>query len=92
MFFYNYFYNNNNKKNFYGWKKPVNNNNNMFSYYIHEELYFLDNIKHVDLRDKCPPIYNQGELGSCTANAIDAAFEFDEMNQYTDSKTYIPLK
>jgi C1A family cysteine protease len=24
----------------------------------------------IDLRDICPPIYNQGELGSCTANAI----------------------
>jgi hypothetical protein len=61
MFLYNYFYNNNNnsndKKKFYGWKKPVNNNIN-YSYYIHEELYFLDNIKHVDLRDKCPPIYD----------------------------------
>ena len=30
----------------------------------------------VDLRSGCPPVYNQGRIGSCTANAIAAAFEF----------------
>ena len=30
----------------------------------------------VDLTRFCPPVYNQGQLGSCTANAIGAAFEF----------------
>lgn len=28
----------------------------------------------VDLRDKCPPIFDQGNLGSCTANAGVAAY------------------
>ena len=32
----------------------------------------------VDLRDGCPALYNQGTLGSCTANAIAAAFQFDQ--------------
>jgi C1A family cysteine protease len=27
----------------------------------------------VDLRDRCPPVYDQGSLGSCTANALAAA-------------------
>ncbi|GAC1326561.1 MAG: C1 family peptidase [Mycobacteriales bacterium] len=31
----------------------------------------------VDLRPGCPPVYDQGQLGSCTANAIGAAIEFD---------------
>lgn len=35
----------------------------------------------VDLRPQCPPVYDQGQLGSCTANAIGAALEFDEMSQ-----------
>jgi len=35
----------------------------------------------VDLRPLCPPVYDQGELGSCTANAIGAAFEFGLMKQ-----------
>ena len=35
----------------------------------------------VDLRASCPAIYDQGELGSCTANAIGAAVQFDLMKQ-----------
>jgi C1A family cysteine protease len=31
----------------------------------------------VDLTATCPPVYDQGDLGSCTANAIGGAFEFD---------------
>jgi C1A family cysteine protease len=30
----------------------------------------------IDLRLKCPPVYDQGNLGSCTANGIAAAIEF----------------
>jgi hypothetical protein len=35
----------------------------------------------VDLRAKCPPVYDQGNLGSCTANAIAGAIEFDRKKQ-----------
>jgi C1A family cysteine protease len=35
----------------------------------------------VDLRSKFQKIYDQGQLGSCTANAIGAAFEFDQRKQ-----------
>ena len=35
----------------------------------------------VDLRSQCPQVYDQGQLGSCTANAIAAAMQFDEMKQ-----------
>jgi C1A family cysteine protease len=34
-----------------------------------------------DLRPGCPAVYDQGQLGSCTANAIAAAFEFDQKKQ-----------
>ena len=34
-----------------------------------------------DLRSACPPVYNQGQIGSCTANAIGAAFEFELAKQ-----------
>lgn len=47
----------------------------------------------VDLRSKCPPVYDQGQLGSCTGNAIAAAFEFDQMKQrrkaFTPSRLFI---
>ena len=35
----------------------------------------------VDLRPGCPPVYNQGRIGSCTSNAIAAAIEFDRLKK-----------
>lgn len=35
----------------------------------------------VDLRKHCPAVYNQGQIGSCTANAIAAAVQFDRKKQ-----------
>jgi C1A family cysteine protease len=35
----------------------------------------------VDLTSKCPPVYDQGQLGSCTANSISGAIEFELMKQ-----------
>lgn len=35
----------------------------------------------VDLTSQCPPVYDQGQLGSCTANSIGAAFEFELLKQ-----------
>ena len=35
----------------------------------------------VDLRRQCPKVYDQGQIGSCTANAIAAAIEFDRRKQ-----------
>jgi C1A family cysteine protease len=35
----------------------------------------------VDLRKQFPPVYNQGSVNSCTANAIAAAMEFDALHQ-----------
>ena len=34
-----------------------------------------------DLRGQCPPVYDQEQIGSCTANAIGGAFEFETMKQ-----------
>jgi C1A family cysteine protease len=34
--------------------------------------------ERVDLRKQCPAVYDQGQLGSCTANAIAGALEFDQ--------------
>lgn len=48
----------------------------------------------VDLRKHCPEVYDQGELGSCTANAISGALEFDQKKQklkevFTPSRLFI---
>jgi C1A family cysteine protease len=34
-----------------------------------------------DLRSVCPAVYDQGQLGSCTANAIGGGLQFDQMKQ-----------
>jgi C1A family cysteine protease len=42
----------------------------------------------VDLRDHCPKgVYDQGQLGSCTANAIAAGYEYDLIRQGLDEFT-----
>ena len=38
--------------------------------------------EYIDFRNQCPPVYDQGQLGSCTANAIAAAMEFDLRKQH----------
>ena len=43
----------------------------------------------VDLRPKMPPVYDQGQLGSCTANAIGALFEYDDKNAFTPSRLFL---
>lgn len=48
----------------------------------------------VDLRPGCPPIQNQGSLGSCTANAIGAAHQFGQrlqgaVNEIVPSRLFI---
>src|SRR5271157_81551 len=47
----------------------------------------------VDLRAQCPPVYDQGQLGSCTANAIAGALEFDRIKEglpdFTPSRLFI---
>lgn len=37
--------------------------------------------KSADLRPGCPPVYDQGQVGSCTANSIGGAFEFAQKKQ-----------
>ena len=47
----------------------------------------------VDMRTACPAVYDQGQLGSCTANGIAGLIEFDRMRQklapFTPSRLFI---
>jgi C1A family cysteine protease len=78
---------------YYGWVPDIPD---------HRDLLYAAPIAHlkalpseVDLRPQCPKeIYDQGELGSCTANAIAAAIEFDLLKQqakdvFTPSRLFI---
>lgn len=78
--------------NNYGWKKDNVDKRDL--YHNFQITNTSTNIKHIDLRDKCPPVYDQGQLGSCTANAIAGLYEYDEMkeeeqNIFTPSRLFI---
>jgi C1A family cysteine protease len=45
----------------------------------------------VDLRSKCPPVYDQGQIGSCTANAIAGAIQFDRMKS-GETPNFVPSR
>lgn len=63
----------------YGWKKDEEDHRDL----VHDFTIspFQSKVEVVDWRSHCPPVYNQLSLGSCTANAIAAAYEFDQIHQ-----------
>lgn len=73
----------------FGWKPDLPDHRD----HIYSAPIFLVLPPHVDLRPGCPPVYDQGQLGSCTAQAIAAALEFDQMKQgeqaFTPSRLFI---
>ncbi|HLK30381.1 MAG TPA: C1 family peptidase [Puia sp.] len=44
----------------------------------------------IDLRSQCPAVYDQGQLGSCTANALAGAYEFDRIKE--KKKDFMPSR
>ena len=46
--------------------------------------------KKLNLTSKMPAVYDQGQLGSCTANAIGAAFEYEQLKQ--KQKDFMPSR
>jgi len=63
----------------YGWKKDKEDPRDQVHNFSVSR--FQSAIKLVDLRPHCPPIIDQGTLGSCTACAIGAAYHFDELKE-----------
>lgn len=47
---------------------------------------------HFSLRDKMPPVYDQGNLGSCTANAIAGCVQYEQMKQHEAEGTHVPSR
>jgi len=73
----------------YSWKRDTSSDKDVYHNFTIGKLH--DSIKVIDLRDKFPPVYNQGKLGSCTANGIAAAYEFDEMKE-NEEKVFVPSR
>ena len=75
----------------YGWKPDLPDQRD-FSYSAPHAIAAALPSK-MDLRPGCPKVYDQGQLGSCTANAIAGAIEFDQKklgkSQFTPSRLFI---
>ncbi len=63
----------------YGWRRPLPGLT-----YPHADTGGLSVAKEVDPRAQMPPVFDQGQLGSCTANATAAAFQYDTIKDGKD--------
>jgi C1A family cysteine protease len=73
----------------YGWIRDIPDQRD---YLYAAPLEFLLKLpSSVDLRPQCPPVYDQGQLGSCTANAIAAELEFDQMKE-KHARIFVPSR
>jgi len=74
----------------YGWKKDKKDERDLVhNFSISKDI---GTVTSVDLRSQCPPVYNQLALGSCTANAICGAYEFDQMKQGQQINQFAPSR
>jgi len=69
------------KKHRYGWLRDRPDQRDIPYMSIRFRSAIIELPKSVDLRPYCPPVFDQGELGSCTANAIVAAYEIDRIKR-----------
>jgi len=69
----------------YGWKPDLPDQRD-HSYAVPSHL-IKEISPSIDLRAQCPAVYDQGPIGSCTANAIAGALEFDMLKQGMDAFT-----
>lgn len=61
----------------YGWVRDLPDFRDM----VYEPAKITALPQSIDLSKQCPAVYDQGQLGSCTANAIGGAFEFELLKQ-----------
>lgn len=77
-------------KRYYGW---VPDRPDQRDYHFRSTLSVSALPKTMDLRAGMPPVYDQGQLGSCTANAIGAALDYQRKKQHeafiTPSRLFI---
>jgi len=76
----------------YGWQPDLPDHRDLI--YGAAKVTLAQLPRNVDLRSQCPAVYNQGQLGSCTANAIGGAIEFELRKQnlsyeFTPSRLFI---
>lgn len=69
-------------KSKYGWIPDIPDQRDVWAFFPNS----IQMSESIDLRNKfMPDVYDQGHLGSCTANALAGAFEFDQKKQSLES-------
>ena len=75
----------------YGWRPQLPDSRDLVFEAPRDLLSSLPS--EVDLRPGCPPVYDQGDLGSCTANATAALVQFvrakDALPDFVPSRLFI---
>jgi C1A family cysteine protease len=71
----------------FGWKRDLPDHNDKRLQIQH----FATLPTSVDLRPFCPPVYDQGELGSCTANAVAGLSQFLMIKQ-KNKDVFVPSR
>jgi C1A family cysteine protease len=71
----------------FGWRPDLPDHRDRI-YNLDRKVYRSEELQPVfSLREHMPPVYNQGELGSCTGNGIAAVLESAEIKQGMPSET-----
>lgn len=79
----------NRKIKHYGWTRDLPDNRDHL--YVASPQILANLPPSVDLRPQCPPVYDQGQLGSCTSNAIAGAVEFDLIKEQ-QKRIFVPSR
>ena len=75
------------QKNHYGWIKQLPDQRDFL--FAPEPMLTLPSV--VDLRPQCPPVVDQGQLGSCTANSIANGHYFEQLKQ-KEKSSFMPSR
>lgn len=67
----------------YGWRRPLPGRSAL-DLLPHADTTGLTVLPEVDPRATMPPVFDQGQLGSCTANATAACFQYDAIQDGKD--------
>ena len=77
----------------YGWRQQNTDSRDHLHILSLNQLKASAKMSKIDLRNFCPPVYDQGNLGSCTANAINGAFEIclikQDLPDFTPSRLFL---
>lgn len=74
------------EKQRYGWRPDVPDPRDM-TFKAHRRVKLASLPEAVDMRPLMPEVWHQGQLGSCTANALAAAFQYNQIRQSLDNWT-----